>query len=56
MNAQAEAALASFVSRLDNFLVACSRYEESGAWDVEKLMEQYSPDELNAAAFYAREA
>ena len=37
MNAQAEAALASFVSRLDNFLVACSRYEESGAWDVEKL-------------------
>ena len=37
MNAQAEAALSSFVEKLDDFLVDCSKYEESGAWDVEKL-------------------
>ena len=37
MNAQAEAALTSFVEKLDDFLVDCSKYEESGAWDVEKL-------------------
>ena len=37
MNAQAEAALTSFVEKLDDFLVDCSKYEESGAWDVERL-------------------
>lgn len=37
MNAQAEAALSSFVARLDKFLAACSTHEESGAWDVEEL-------------------
>ena len=37
MNAQAEAALNSFIEKLDAFLVDCARYEESGAWDTAEL-------------------
>lgn len=37
MNAQAEESLNSFVEKLNDFLATCPKYEESGAWDVEKL-------------------
>ena len=58
MNAQAEAALASFVEKLDDFLVGCSKYEESGAWDVEKLgyMSAYFESDLTGVVMQVMSA
>ncbi len=34
---QVEERLNAFVKKLDDFLVSCSEFEESGAWDVDEL-------------------
>jgi len=52
MNAQTQAELDHFVTRLDAFLVRCSEFEKSGKWNTNRLgfMSAYFETDLFAVA------
>ena len=37
MTAEANLELEAFLKKFDSFLIACSEFEESGKWDIEKM-------------------